>query len=375
MEPIKVIFTGLVRDQELFVKSIKDLVKFRHENMVDEIIFSTWIGEIDKYDGLRHALAVYDCHLVEGEPPPGSPGNIWHQMKSLYLGLELIKDNSYCLKTRADLFIKPEFIRKLISDKDYLNISLQDDYNPIFEKKVWIPYFEITKPFYMADECFFGRTIDIKKLVNLDASYDVLYNIDCGITHIRRFIHPFVQKMPFLKQYLKYAAYSGHSTPFRFEILQHNLESSFYLRCLAIYYRILHTHFRVESDYTPEQFSFRHECINPTVSLNEKEFRSNFAPEKSWNPKGGHIYAYNEAWLDNLFNRNMHSDDSLSKLYKYLDDPAKAFPYLEDEINAYRLFMEKYTRNKDNEKTERQNTSLLGRAIRHFIAKYKLSFH
>ena len=375
MEPINVIFTGLVRDQELFVKSIKDLAELRHENMVDEIIFSTWIGEIDKYDGLRNALEVYDCHLVEGDPPPRSQSNIWHQMKSLYLGLELIKGNSYCLKTRADLFIKPEFIRKLISDKDYLNISLQDDHNPIFEKKVWIPYFEITKPFYMSDECFFGKTIDIKKLVNFDASYDVLYNIDCGITHIRRFIHPFVQKNTFLKQYLRYAAYSGHFTPFRFEILEYNLKSDFYLRCLAIYYQILHTYFRVESDYTPEQFIFRHECINPTVALDEKEFRSNFAPKKSWNVKDGHIYAYNEAWLDNLFNRSMYSDDSLSRLYGYLDDPARHSPELQDEINAYRSFMEKCTRYKDNAKTEQEETSLLGRIRRRFIAKLKLSLH
>lgn len=76
MQLINVIFTGLVRDQELFVKSIKDLVEFRHENMVDEIIFSTWIGEIDKYDGLRNVLEVYDCHLVEGELPPRSQSHI-----------------------------------------------------------------------------------------------------------------------------------------------------------------------------------------------------------------------------------------------------------------------------------------------------------
>lgn len=361
LRSINVIFTGLVRDSKLFVKSIKDLVKFRRENMIDKIIFSTWKGEIDKYVGLRDVLEDCDCYLIESELSPVSPGNIWHQMKSLYLGLHMIKDDSYCLKTRADLFIKPEFIRKLITDEDYLNINSTDNHNILF-KKIWIPYFEITKPFYMSDECFFGKTIDIKKLVNFDASYDILYDIDCGITHIRRFIHPFVQTIPFLKQYLKFAAYSGHFTPFRFKILEYNLKSNFYLYCLAIYYQIVHTYFRVESDYVTEQFIFRHRCLNPVVSLDEKMFRNNFTKEKSWNPKGGHIYTHNEVWLDNLFDHNMHLDDSLSKLYKYLEVPVECYPNLEDEIIEYRLFIQRYkNKNKNVIKKEQQKMSLLNK--------------
>ena len=203
MEPTHVIFTGLVRNLDLFIKSLEDFSKLRSENMIGDIIFSTWVGEIDKYDGLRNTLEKYDCHLVESEPPAKSIGFIWHQMKSLYLGLEQVEDNLYCLKTRPDLYIKPEFIRKLIGNTDDLNINLPNEQEPIFEKKIWIPYFEITKPFYMSDECFWGKAVDLKKLVNFDASYDVLYDINCGIAHIRRFMHPFVERTPMLREYLK----------------------------------------------------------------------------------------------------------------------------------------------------------------------------
>lgn len=366
MKPINIIFTGLVRNPELFVKSIEDLAKFRQEKMVDKIIFSSWLGEIDKYEGLRKTLEGCNCYLIESEQPPRAPGNIWHQMKALYLGLQLIKDNSYCLKTRPDLFINSKFIRKLISDRGYLNIHLQDDHDQIFEKKIGIPYFEITKPFYMSDECFFGKTVDIKKLVNFDASYDVLYNIDCGITHIRRFIHPFVQKMPLLKHYLKYAVYSGHFTASRFDILNYNIKSSFYLRCLATYYQILHTYFRVESDYVLEQFIFSHSYLRPTIFIDEKVFRNNFSQEKTWNPEGGHIYAYNEAWLNNLINRNMYMDDSLEELYKYFEMPMEHYPNLKNEINSYRLFIESYSKNKDIIGKEKK-ISLLRRLRKKFL--------
>ena len=362
MKPINIIFTGLVRNPELFVRSIEDLQKLRQEKMINKIIFSTWIGEIDKYDGIRKTLEDCDCHIIESEQPPKSPGNVWHQMKALYCGMELIKDDSYCLKTRADLHIKPEFIQKLICDKDYLNINTQNDENKVFEKKIWIPYFEITKPFYMSDECFYGKAVDIRKLVNFDTSYDLIYNIDCGITHIRRFIHPFIEVIPLFRQYLKYAAYSGHFTPWRFEILEYNLKSDFYLNILASYYKILHTYFRVESNYIPNQFSFYHNCLNPEILLNEHEFKENFKIKKSWYPKGGHIYTYDEVWLDNLLNKKMVLDDSLIKLYNFLDIPLSYELKVIDDLSDYKLHMEKYS-NRKKPTDKKQKRSLLRRTL------------
>ena len=168
----------------------------------------------------------------------------------------------------------------------------------------------------MSDECFFGKVIDLKKLVNFDASYDIIYNIDCGITHIRRFINPFVKKITFLEQYMKYAAYSGHFTPLRFTILKFNLNSNFYLSCLTVYYYILNKYFRIEGDHSSDQFTFYRGAFNPQVKINDNEFSSNFKIEKSWNPKGGHIYSYNENWLNNLFNKKIKDDFIYERLYK-----------------------------------------------------------
>ena len=82
MKPINVIFTGLVRTPERFVKSIEDFASLRSEGLINDIVFATWIGEIEKYKGLRKALKDHGLHLIEAEQPPRAIGYVWHQMKS-----------------------------------------------------------------------------------------------------------------------------------------------------------------------------------------------------------------------------------------------------------------------------------------------------
>lgn len=369
-----IIFTGLVRNPDLFVRSIKDLIKLRREKIINKIIFSTWLGELDKYDGIRDMLNNYDCHIIESEQPPKSSGHVWHQMKALYSAMEFINEDSYCLKTRADLYINPEFIKKLICDKDYLKIDTQRGGNKIFEEKIWIPYFEITKPFYMSDECFFGKAIDINKLVNFDVSYDLIYNIDCGITHIRRFIHPFVNREPILKQYLKYAAYSGHFTPLRFPILKFNLDSKFYCSCLAIYYYIIKSYFRIEGDYSSDQFIFQRECLEPAVKINNNEFISNFKSEKSRNPKGGQIYSYNEKWLNNLFAKEIKNDFIYERLYtiylQYINNRKIINNNIHEEGLEYKRSFELLLNDlNDNLKTEKKYPEIILRKLKNTIKR------
>jgi len=306
---------GLVRTPDLLLESISDFMVLRKQNLLDQIVFSTWIGEIDQYQGLRQRLTQCGVKLLESSPPEISgPGHIWHQMKALDLGLGQLADESYVLKTRADLYIRPEFIKMLATSEEYLQIA-DDGHKPIFEKKIWIPWFEISKPFYMADECFFGLCKDLKKLVNYDASYHVLYDIDCGISHVRRFIHPFLRDHSIFYEYLQFGVQTGHSSMKRFAILDFDLHSDIFLEYLATYYLILDRYFRVETGYVPHQIRFR-EHSDPTVTIDSDQFDQNFTREKSWNSRGGHIYAYDERWLRNL----LSEDITRGKLVKKFHD-------------------------------------------------------
>lgn len=313
-----IIITGLLRNTDMLLKSLIDYKQLQNDGLVDKIIFSTWNGVFDKNKKLRKKIKELGLYLIEAEQPRRTIGNVWHQMKSLHLGLQVVEEGSYIFKTRSDLYISPNFLRKLITDREYLEINSSIKNNKIFSKKVWIPWFEISKPFYMADECFFGLERDLRLLVNFDAAYHLLYNIGTGITHIRRFIHPFVDEYPILKEYLHIASRcSGHFKSNRFEILNYSLLSDIYLEYLAVYYMILTTYFRVESNYKSSQIMFR-EWSESSVVLEKNQFTANFSEGKVCIPGGYHIFAYDEKWLNNLLNRQIHDGEAVERFYQAL---------------------------------------------------------
>lgn len=288
-----IISTGLIRKEDLFKKSIKDFTYLKERNEVDEIVFSTWYGEIDKYNGMRDFLTTMNIIVVESTPPNVCQGSILHQMKSLEIGMDNISNKSLMIfKTRPDLYIKLEALYEITS-YDY---QIEKNDFSIFEQKVWIPWFEISKPFYLADECFFSSYNDMYKLINYDMKYDVYYDIDAGISHIRRFIHPFLNSYPILKIYLKYLSITGHGTTLRFDISKDMLETNEYRNFLYLYYILLNKYFIIGCKNTNDYIVFRR-WSNYNQKLDEINFHEVIKAEYSFDCDKGQIFDYNDQWL------------------------------------------------------------------------------
>lgn len=325
---------------EILIKSIKDFVALRNKGKIQNIIYSTWIGEIDKFEKLREFLEKNNVKLVESREPKNyttgfenvrhaGPGNIWCQTKLLDLGLREIDNNSYVLKTRPDIYIKPKFLVRLFSDKTAEHLEIPKNVNHIFTKKIWIPWFEITMPFHIGDECFFGLCKDLKKLMHYDASYFVLDKIYWAPAHAMRFIHPFQKSFPLLKIYLKYAPDISIWTCERFKVLEASLQENVYLDILAIYYYILKNYFFIETLESMIQFR---EWSDPKVIIDEHKFKENFSPKKSWAPPLGPIFGYNEQWLNNVVSGKIKGDDLYDKFYE-IYKKIKISPHGADKIN------------------------------------------
>ena len=329
--PINILLCGLVRTPDLLLQSMRDFVKLRNEGLVDRVFFSTWKGEVGKYESLREGLIASGVSLIESDEPEYAGTSIFHQMKTLESGLDRFGDDDRVLKTRCDVYIRPEFIAKLATDETYLKIDA-DDTDLVFQEKVWIPWFEITKPFYMGEECFFGRAGDLRKLVNYDVSYDVKYDMDAGRGHIRRFIHPFLGPYPHLVEYLRSGAKTGHNTVHRFDILRRRCESEDFWYYLAFYYLIIRKYFRIEADYVPNQIEFR-KWSQPKVTVDANVFDENFSKAKSWNNEKGQIYAYNEEWLCRLLRRDIDAGALVSRFYEALDRCESEYPSLRCETD------------------------------------------
>ena len=118
---MNVIFCGLLRDPKRFERSLVDMRQLQKEGVVGEIIWSTWEGRGEEIPGVR---------VIESEVPPVNIGHIWHQMKSLDVGLQN-SSSDIILKTRTDVYIDPDFLRGLNIDSH----------------KIWIPWYQRLHPF------------------------------------------------------------------------------------------------------------------------------------------------------------------------------------------------------------------------------------
>ncbi len=186
---VHVLITGLVRDRERLLNKLAQFENWQQRDLVDKIVFCTWIGEVDKYPGLRKLLNESSAELIEIESPKLvlKGGHQLHQMLSLYYGLQALHDNeSFVLKTRVDLADNIEamtfdFLHRTEKAEDFLQVGL--------ENKILVEYSQILFPFLMGDAQFFGKVRDLRKLVNLSTEMELVY---CRLAVEQTFFfHPF----------------------------------------------------------------------------------------------------------------------------------------------------------------------------------------
>ena len=340
--PIDVVICGVIRTPDLFKKSIETLNSLKKEGIVSKIIFSTWKGEIEKYPDMEDFLNKNNTIIVEDKEPenPGL-GNVWNQMKSLENGLEKASHDKFVLKSRPDLFIKPDFIKFLASSLDKLKISAPLPEGNVFKYKIWVPWFELTQPFYIADECFFGHYDDIKKLVNYDSYYDKYTSTICGIVHIRRFLQPFAEKYPQLIKFVdnyKNEGLPSHTILYRmaakisrksklleglkdkmivqrrFRVLRKRLREDDYLDKLGEYYALVYSHFLVDSRSVDNPIEFKSHS-NPTKRLQSNKLIENYSKDRISMPHMGQIYAYDSELLDDIANKRLKEDELFNKIF------------------------------------------------------------
>ena len=246
IKKVSVVVTGLVRDPELFSRSLDNL---RSLPGVGDIILSTWDTEAQENGSvLAEYQHKHDLKIIAVPEPDKWSGNLLSQMKSLYAGLNQASAGSYVLKTRTDVYIEPEALRHVFA-KD-LTLTPAQNFNQVrhpFDEKVCVWGVEATSPFYIHDLFFFGRHADISKLVNMDIRYDLLYEMSKEKIHIRRFLHPFLHEFPLFEKFLHIEHVLGNTDKFpveyRYAVLEKLLEDDAYILLMALYYRVVGTYF------------------------------------------------------------------------------------------------------------------------------------
>jgi hypothetical protein len=97
-----VVITGLIRDAAWFGGYLQGIIRLGRPDL--RIILSTWTGELARYPEIAALLAQLGAEICE-QPQPDLrlPGHMLHQVMALDLGLSLLDDDVFTLKTRPDI--------------------------------------------------------------------------------------------------------------------------------------------------------------------------------------------------------------------------------------------------------------------------------
>ena len=253
-----IIFTGLFKDKMMFSRSLSNLLHIANDFNIKKIFFITWPSEIAKMKD-AHLLQLKKHKLIKfitiKRIRDKGFGNYLAQMTHYKKALEEVKsimnnDNeNYILKSRTDVSIQINFLKQIFLH-DY---KLEP--NKFLSHKIWIPWAHKTKPFYFEDATFYSHFDSMEKLYSI-RKFNIK-QIGQGITHIRRFINPFLGNNEY-SDFCNIILTNKNNLNFKSLNGKYNelISSSQGEILMKNYYDILNKYFYVYTE-TPESITFR----------------------------------------------------------------------------------------------------------------------
>lgn len=253
-----ILFTGLLRMPKMLEATLRLYSRFQAEGRIGRIVFSTWEAEArQRADLIAHLRALNPSVEVVAGPEPGvsvAPyyGNPFHQLLTLDNGLRLFDDGDWVLRTRTDVHLAPSLLDTVLTHTRALAARGRKTLPSPFLDRIWAPWLEVTTPFYIGDETFFGSVRDLRRLVDYDAEMlvkcgDMAFNV-----HQTFFYRPFRHALPFFShlfqaqrpENLRLDREDGR----RFHALNAALSTEGYWRYLLAYYQVVEENFFIYSE-------------------------------------------------------------------------------------------------------------------------------
>jgi hypothetical protein len=163
--------TGAIREYVQFAIILSRLVELRSEKVIEQIVLSTWQGEIDKHEGLRSFLRVLGVAVVEKAPleniPNGHNASYMVQVAAVHNALEVVPEDVFVLKTRTDNCLDSLNVivdRVLSHPETDTKAENFGAYPAVFEHKLYFNIFRFWTPFFLDDRAFYGYVGDLRRL-------------------------------------------------------------------------------------------------------------------------------------------------------------------------------------------------------------------
>ena len=285
-----IILTGKILDEIQFKKLIIKVIKLKKKKRIDQVILSIWKNQILSEEVIFF-LKKNDVDIVRNNTKKFLC-SFKYQCYLLKKGLTKIKNKRILIiKLRNDINFELGQILKLTK----LNFKT-DSKKDLLTHKIWVPYIEITKPFYIADEIIVSNYINLKKITSFKKYYGDIF-FDTGQTHINWYLGLFIKKFNIFNTYVKHYGKSFHFKSTRFFHLSKLINNIEYLKILLQYYKILDKYFIIGSNLK-KSFSINRKtiaftCQNFKINFKNKTIDDIFSIKNSNVKYSGHIFSRN----------------------------------------------------------------------------------
>lgn len=259
--------TGQIRHEELTRDWGRKLLTLLEEETVAAVIVATWHSEKMKTEWfgelVRHPSFVL---LAEEELSDPGPGHIWAQSLSLEIGLGAIPSEDIVIKVRTDVEVSLDYLRMLGCVSNWCGLT-----NHVTEPwrgaqnslesmdcelvrlnsvkfcsgKIWVPWVDITKPLYIADEIFVSSASRMRDLVVYGSDLPDGIQVDSCPSHIKRFLPVAIRCWAGFLTYARYFGESLHGQQLFGALQFRRIRSPIYSHFLSEYYKFLLRNFEI----------------------------------------------------------------------------------------------------------------------------------
>lgn len=179
-QAVWIVITGAIREEAFLLRRLAFFAEMRRFGYAQQVLFSTWKGEIQKSPATEALLRELEIILVESdEPDVVCRGHYLHQMVALEHALDVCPDNTFVFRTRTDKCgdesgILESDIATFLRERKYVHPC--DDDLGIFNFKIGVygnhTSVSLRGPvlFFWNDRTYFGLKQDLKKFI----SYNLL---------------------------------------------------------------------------------------------------------------------------------------------------------------------------------------------------------
>lgn len=260
-----ILICGLIRKIEILKKSLIIYNQLIKDGVIHEIILCTDKEIIDNVQKgnvinkqIKEMLNYYNVNIIEHEtlslheikkldPKIETRPHcqvrkknifisIWREAYNFKMGLENIPDDSFVLKTRCDLLLSYNLLKKIFTS--YI-VKLEE--NNIFEYKIWGGGFHYCEPLHLADYAVMGYKKDIFQMVSLNAQHLNWNNTKSGFNTSDTiwWIPIFYKKYPIIKSFFEEVVgnYKSHQL----------IENDIFYKCIANHIFIMNKYFILDS--------------------------------------------------------------------------------------------------------------------------------